>query len=51
VQRLPAVTTLFDAQHNPVWATPFNMVIFVPRAWQSRRACRSDRRCAPVVSS
>jgi hypothetical protein len=32
-------------------ATPFNMVIFVPRAWQSRRACRSDRRCAPAVSS
>src|SRR4029434_4659708 len=30
---------------------PFNMDIFVPGAWRSRRACHSDTRCVPVASS
>jgi uncharacterized protein (DUF1330 family) len=32
-------------------ASPFNMVIFAQGAWRSRRACRSDTRCAQVASS
>jgi hypothetical protein len=27
-------------------ASPFNMVIFVPEAWRSKHACRSDTQCA-----
>jgi hypothetical protein len=31
---------------KPLRGSPFNMVIFVPEAWRSRCACRSDTQCA-----
>src|SRR5262245_35557244 len=43
IEVVPAADTLSPS--------PFNMVIFVPEAWRSRRACRSDTRCAQGASS
>src|SRR5215831_8300552 len=36
---------------GPLKGSTFNIVIFVPGALQSRRACCSDTRCAREVSS
>jgi Transposase DDE domain len=39
------------SEHGHQQVSPFNMVIFAQGAWRSRRAFRSDTRCAQAASS